>query len=138
MEILLSLLEIHQFQEYIISSNDKLQMNEVQRLKLPEDLPKSVIVYDEELSLNKKAWRIWHKYMVEGGEYEINISWKLRQQLRRQMNDDRYESLNEQMLLVLFEKCKLEMVQLSEYSHDRFKNNDDYEQIESILRHNCR
>ena len=34
------------------------------------------------------------------------------------------------MLLVLLENSKLETVQLSKYSHDRFQTTDEYEQIE--------
>ena len=134
MEILLSLLEIHQFQDYIMKS-DKMEIvnDEIEILELTDDLPRSVIVYDEELSLNEKALKIWQKYIIEGAEYEINISWLLRNQVNEEMDGEEYKKLNEEQLLILFEKCKLEMIQLLQYSHDRFKYVEEYENIKRIL-----
>lgn len=146
MEVLLSWLEIYQYQIYVISqcNNSDDSVLDLDNIELYNDmdicmekLPHSVIVYDDNKSLYEKARMIYEKYMNDGSEYEINISWKLRNKLRETMVDstsfDDERVMTKQDLLELFEECKMEMLQLLGYSHDRFKQMDEYQQIRDIL-----
>ena len=128
MECLLSYIEIRQFQEYMINSSyEQIKIHDeyYKEIDLASNLPVSSIITDdveqkkEEDNLKLKAYELYGKYMEQGSEFEINISWRQREALMNIFEDrDKllHESVTINHIFELFERCKEEMFKLMEYS----------------------
>ena len=75
-----------------------------------------------------KAYKLYHKYIKVGSEFEINIPSRERVRLSNLLGDmDKVLSWNVEMedLLVLFEECKKEMRVLQTFALARFKYDNE-------------
>merc|ERR1712157_257155 len=124
-------------------------MGNANMLKLPNNIPVSMILdtesryeypKDNELNITDvkiKAHQIYNKYIKVGSEFEINISGIQRDEIAEIMdsvevllnNDD----ANVTKLFELFNECKLEMVQLLRSALNRFKYEDEFDEIRHEL-----
>ena len=144
MECLLSFIEINQYQQCIIKCiGDKIIDDEDIKYKhydFPSSIPMSSII--EETSSNvdddirdfkMKAHKLYKKYIIEGCEFEINISYLDRQSLCSILDDEVFlmnnNSINICDIFKLFENVKNEMTILLQYSLSRFKKQRDFDKI---------
>ena len=149
MEILLSYIELNQFQSYLIenikSELEQVSMDIIDVVTFPDNIPQSEIIYGEKelilvdtISGNHKddpfldnakikAHRLYKKYIKQGSEFEINISSTERLRLTNLLGDlDVLLSCNVQLkdLLLIFENCKQEMRVLQTFALARYKANE--------------
>ncbi len=86
--------------------------------------------YVEKLALMKEvAHRLYLKYVAEGSEFEINISYFVRSHFVQMMQDhDQWilTTMSPADLLNLFQDIKLEMLMLLDYSYQRFVESDAF------------
>ena len=80
MENLLSFVEFLQFQKYVDTKTEVKKRKELlcDIFKLPDTVPLSVIVYDEELDIKTKACLLYDKYIGNDSIYTINISFRVK------------------------------------------------------------
>eukprot|EP01084_Bolivina_argentea_P203937 348229_1 len=133
MEILLSTIEIIQFQELLKEyiTDDEI-INKVTCICLPETIPISQIVKQQEKQDNNnvllcakiKAYNLFNKYIESMSEFEINIPGNMRDKVISELRDlDELMSsnLNINDLFLIFEDCKNEMISLMTFALDRFR-----------------
>ena len=75
-----------------------------------------------------KAYKLYHKYIKVGSEFEINIPSRERLRLNDLLNDTEKVmswNANKEDLLVLFEDCKKEMRVLQTFALARFKYDNE-------------
>eukprot|EP01084_Bolivina_argentea_P271847 462660_1 len=137
-ENLLSLTEFMQFKYLLIEDNkidDTLMINEVE-INLPSDyIPKSSIVYGES-SYENKIYKLYNKYVRVGSEYEINVSYRMRDAFKNKMNElymsaekipDYEEYFN------IFDDFIVEILRLlSMDPYLRFSRTDKYKQLKKV------
>ena len=154
MEILLSLIEIQQFQQYTMNKMDDEEtkqslQNKIRFITFPDYVPLSEILEEKQINnddedIMKKckfaAHKIYNKYIEIGSEYEINISHQQREPLTsilcnlQTLNNLNNINLND--LCLLFEESKNEMVLLLIFSMKRFMNHSNFKQIAKIINDN--
>ena len=144
MECLLALIEMMQFQEYMIkgmNSEDMVHIIDIDRIRFALNIPASFII-EEEIIYNMKmiighkftyeakikAYKIYEKYIKYGCEFEINISGTQRRSIGNLMED--YDlwlahDISNKDLFMLFEDCKTELLKLLRYSYDRLRSNPE-------------
>ena len=141
MECLLALIEFHQFRRYIIEKNCISEEDaecDVD-ITLTDTVPKSDIVFgdnhmietddgntkDMMILYKNMAHGLYNKYIKEGGEFEINISYHTRNELEELLDDKEKLSLNKELKAVdvmrLFDVAMVEMIKLLSHSKYRFK-----------------
>eukprot|EP01084_Bolivina_argentea_P095925 172433_1 len=139
MEILLSLIEIQKYQEYVINScqDMNIDINKYNAIMLPSDIPITSIMKSDD-SLKTKAYKIFTKYIEERSEYAVNICYDDRKLLFNMLHDlDFLETNNNitiQDIFDGFEKVKKEMMTLLYYSFVRFKETPQYQKTILLLR----
>ena len=124
-ECLLSLIEMQQFKSYL-----KEQLNveyHVQIVELSPNCPRSQLVFKEETptldTFKEIAYEIYKKYVEVGSEFEINISSRMREELKVQMSD--YDSwmasnVTQDELSWIFDDVMDQNIKLLNQSKDRF------------------
>eukprot|EP01084_Bolivina_argentea_P104431 186992_1 len=105
-------------------------------LVLPFDkLPKSSIVYNEELSNNEKCYELYAKYIKPGSEYEINIGGGLRSKYRTMLDNKKKwmtqisRTMDISTMASLFDKCNDINLGLMSHSFMRFKKTDRWKKV---------
>ena len=157
MECLLSFIELHQYQLYLIEKQQEQSGNidaehELEMdldITFPDNIPISFIIecdegnidnYDGDVVVNTaklKAYKLYEKYISVGSEFEINISGLMREKIINIM--DNKEKLMENTEITLkelfdiFNEAKSEMYQLLRVSLNRFSDQDDYHQIIDLI-----
>lgn len=120
MEILLSFIEFHQYQLYIMN---KLEMNkeEIQHSfninlnELPSNIPDSEILLSCPDNEKLMAYKLYKKYIEIGSEYQINIASNTKERLESQLSDRNKDlfindsNISLKDLLLLYQPCKEEM-----------------------------
>ena len=145
MECLLSVIEIMQFQEYILKL-EATEKDNIQMIKFHANIPISNIIEHDDNANNTQsklesvkimAYIIYGKYIEPGARFEVNISWTMRAQLTQSLGNLDVILANDEMdleqLLMIFEECKKEMVMLLKYSLGRFRNQPAYDELASIF-----
>ena len=143
MECLYSLIEMTQFQDWLmdndtnetISHKDKEEYR-YNRIIFPSNVPISEMLSGKDVNVEIITQNMYEKYVKTGSEYEINISYTLRnqfseiivQQIERHKEQD---WLNE--LMDVLDKCNHANKTLLMYSLTRFKHSDDFDQVRKIL-----
>eukprot|EP01084_Bolivina_argentea_P156145 272111_1 len=150
MECLLSLIEFHQFEKYLIKKMFEMEYNnldipKIKCIDFPENIPNSLIVEmvendsknnsDTEFCAKMKAHKLYEKYILTGSEFEINISGVMKQSIDILENKQLLIECNIHLkdLILLFEPIKHEMIQLLQFSFFRFKQKEEYSQIKQIF-----
>ena len=139
-ELLLALIEMNQFKKFI---NDRLKgingvTENIQIVDFPESIPTALTIEtkwndDEMKDIKTKAYHIYNKYVKEDSSLEINISYKQRGDLKRKLDDlSRFlqnKAVGLQELLIIFDDVMDELIQLLQFSMNRFKNQSEFEQV---------
>ena len=155
MECLLSYVEFAQYRREVITNliaRQILNVNELKELPklpfiLPTTVPKSSIVYsrpfdphddmkDFKQQIKRKAFRLFHKYIAIGAEYEINISSKLRREYVNLMgNIDTFllDSTTPKELLVIFDACCSEMIYILTDAFRRFTTTTQFLKLSDLI-----
>ena len=149
MECLLSYIEFTQYQQYLINNFiDELNQNIVNKINIvsfPSNVPISSIIStkqinDNPVSENKmKAFKLYKKYIECESEYEINISGEKRKKLDGIFGNvdnliNKYRNINNNDLLKCFNDSKETMKLLMLSSFHRFKQSDEFAQVQQIFR----
>lgn len=87
--------------------------------------------------IKKRAHLLWRKYIREGAEFEINISWHSRQTLSKKLGDKQKLLDNEEMrlshLVELYQEPKMDMKQLLHFSLSRLRNAPEADELHALL-----
>ena len=148
MELLLSYIEITQFQQYIAEQMEPSQLKGagIHLIVFPSNIPQSEIIECKEeftiqaesemdrddIFINNakiKSHKLYNKYIKSGSEFEVNIPSEERYKLSNMLDKlDLLLSYNMNLvdLLLLFEECKQEMKVLQTFSLSRFKNHTEF------------
>eukprot|EP01084_Bolivina_argentea_P239635 402745_1 len=139
-ESLLCVIECMQLKWYIIEQGLMLEEDVkkcedpgISKLKLArEKLPKSVIVFDEELTIDQKIRKLIAKYILDSAEYEVNISYLCRERLKR-LYYNRTEDIIVKMDIVqwynFFDTVICQLIELLGESAHRFTLSDEYKSL---------
>jgi len=141
MELLLSLVEFIQFKQAIKGANcsmkgtqqivtvttDSIGPQESNidvddpfvNIELPDCVPESSIVHNENDSFQIKARKLYEKYIKIGSEYEINIASGLRKQSMDIFESTRDDIICMEAVHTVFDGCCNEMIVLLGYSLTR-------------------
>ena len=122
---------------------------EFQDIIFPQSVPHSVIVYEDDINFQTnnfkdrakhKIYRLYYKYISQGGELEINISHRSRQvfiqmmdDYSKWMNDVKYSTLDPVFLMHIFDKCIAQMTALLKSSYMRFKNSNQFAKLSQLM-----
>lgn len=66
-------------------------IDETIHYELPDNIPKSSIVYDENDDLKTKALKLYSKYVQIGSDFEINVAHAIRTQLANKFEPSRFQ-----------------------------------------------
>ena len=174
-ENLLCLVELSQFQMFIyqyLLNKGKININEYRedldlfanRVLWPQNVPKSSIVYgenekDDELDYEddmqfyyickRKAKLLFEKYINTSSEYEVNLSYTVRNKLislmkneslwmlnnnkHRRTQKSKIEPMNLNDLLHLFDTVIAEVFSLMQDAFNRFKNTNDFQKVKTLI-----
>ena len=140
MECLLSVIEISQFQDYLMSNDGNFKIGADARHKVrgskitfPSNVPLSEFLCDAKKNNNDIKiiiHEIYRKYISNGSEFEINIPSTIRSRFN-EINQKSDIDWNDLMLLL--EKCKQEMKILLMYSLTRFKATPQFDEVKQIF-----
>eukprot|EP00485_Elphidium_margaritaceum_P016821 CAMPEP_0202725010 /NCGR_PEP_ID=MMETSP1385-20130828/178531_1 /ASSEMBLY_ACC=CAM_ASM_000861 /TAXON_ID=933848 /ORGANISM="Elphidium margaritaceum" /LENGTH=219 /DNA_ID=CAMNT_0049390865 /DNA_START=1 /DNA_END=663 /DNA_ORIENTATION=+ len=136
-ESLLSLIEFCQFRNYGMESFH-IEAASLAQIEIDwpvhAKLPLSDIVHanaqseiaDEFASYKHKAHALYVKYIVKDADFEINISYRLKQKLHRLMDDydvwmSAQNTMRKEVVIMMFDECIASMLQLLRASKHRFK-----------------
>ena len=140
MELLLSSVEIMQFQNYLRNYGDSDGDQDWPRvidIELPNTIPMSMIVESAEIIPNEsvddvflyqskiKAHKLYNKYIKIGCEFELNIEASQRRELQTALEDLQIllaSDMTLKDLYILFEDAKQEMNVLLTFSLNRFRS----------------
>eukprot|EP01083_Nonionella_stella_P090838 253837_1 len=137
-EALLCIIECLQWKEFIqAQSNETLLLDPlVSELALPTDddeFPQSTIVYDAQLELDEKFCLLIEKYIRFNAIYQVNISYRPRDQLNRVYVNLKQNlvktKLTDQELLNVFDEVIHELLVLLNDSRNRFMRSTRYKQL---------
>ena len=167
MECLLSFIAFTQFQDglrkYI---DDKEVISKVDVFTFPDNIPLTGILQKEGKNLDDdtvlqiemkdmeikeidnddeilndakdKSYKLYERFIIEGSEFEINISGRQRQPLIDVLDNlDELKQLNVNIndLYLMFQDAKNEMWHLLQFSMQRFQAESDFKQVQLILGH---
>jgi len=143
MECLLSVIELQQFQKYLLRQIEQKDVDIQFLFEIHDDIPTSLIVEEQEsepddiiLCAKLKAYKLYKKYIEIGSEFELNISSKMRGDLGKVLNDRNVlikANVTFEDLLKIFDEVKVEMVQLLRGSLIRFREQTDYNKVMMIF-----
>ena len=152
MECLLSYIEFTQYQHYLINNFinelDEDIVNKLNLVSFPSNVPISSIISTKQMddndvensvSENKiKAFKLYKKYIKCESEHEINISYEMRKNLDDIFGNvdnliNKYTNINNNDLLKCFNDCKEAMQILMLSSFNRFKQSDEFIQVQQIF-----
>lgn len=97
---------------------------------------------DDLFKYKLKAHQIYEKYIKTNSEFEINISSECRTTVSDILDDayqllyaDNYSNhkLGLKDLLIVFEDCKMAMLELMQFSLTRFRNTAEFDKVEQIF-----
>ena len=160
MEVLLSIIEFQQFQDYLISMSDSDNVDILQSLKqikFYSNMVQSEIIQTTKRSLDGlsnsdsdqkvqiqinthsakiNAHKLYIKYIKWGSEFEINIGSIPRLQLKNQLDSldillETDLSIND--LILLFEDAKSDQLKLLRHSLNRFRYLDEFDKVLSLF-----
>eukprot|EP01084_Bolivina_argentea_P317076 549699_1 len=87
--------------------------NIVTRLSIPSGIPISDTVKNNESDLEKQMKALYHKYIANGSDHQVNISFKVRKTLQHIFeNDDKYNKNNKFELYNVMDKATMEILSL--------------------------
>eukprot|EP01083_Nonionella_stella_P160255 523659_1 len=156
-ELMCSYIEFHQYQCYLMEMFDIKELETVHLSEFAGDLVVSSIISDDDdltaddggmetgnlpmLKAKWKAYRLFNKYVRCGSAYEINVDYDLRSQVDTFFFNDNweifsaFENVQPKDLLLVFERCKHEMIKLMIHSLDRFqtKNDENYKMLARLV-----
>ena len=152
MEILLYVIEISQFQDYLRPYLDKNKEHNVTQIQF-KNVPNSAILEEtDEIVLNPdtmndkelfiqnakiKAHKLFEKYIDDGTTFEINISGKMRDVLTDILCDldalQSNESIGINELYTIFEESVQEMMTLQSISFERFRKSEAFDAVKALL-----
>ena len=142
METLFAFIEFTQFQRYVKDKMDdetKDEIKEVELIRFPVSIPMSSILEekqsdDEVHDLKIKAHHVYRKYVMVGGELEINISWECRKSVIEILDDLELlistDAVTLKDLFNIFNDCKFEMWNLMLGSFSRYKSKLKFDELE--------
>ena len=142
MEILLWVIEISQFQNYIKPSLEKIGnhgVTEINFVNIPSSEIFEINNTDETaISCAKTiANKLYKKYIEDGSEYEINISGKMRDELSDSIGNLDHlisdTSIDVDALYTVFEQSVQEMMTLQSISFERFKQSETFCDVKALL-----
>eukprot|EP01084_Bolivina_argentea_P149659 261409_1 len=152
MEILLSAIEIMQYQNYVKKLMDKHLYNPRSSAQFVHSIPTSEIL-DASERLNDiqmdntdewnicnakiKAHKLYNKYMIESAEFEINISGQMRYTLSETLENLEEllvnKSIDLKQLYMVFEDSKQEMITLQNISFERFRAEPEFDAVMAVF-----
>eukprot|EP01083_Nonionella_stella_P066663 175768_1 len=139
MELLLSLIEIEQFQQYVLNDAEcvmDLKDMPYKAIALPHNVLMSSIV-ESDCSVKKKAFQIYRKYVANDSQFQINISFDTQQRLSTIFSDEESLEANQGIkikdIFGQFELVKMDMFRLMIHSYTRFKLTPDYQKAVRLL-----
>eukprot|EP01084_Bolivina_argentea_P148998 260372_1 len=168
LELLLSLIEIVQFQQVIIEyiNDNNYSYEHIININFPNYVPESEIVFDSIILLDGytkwkeikyRACLLYIKYIKNESKYQVNLSYELRSRFDNLMenkdlwvneceeeksnNENNNQSdvdkqikfmIKSKDLLNMFNEVSVEMIQLLEYSFNRYKHNLNEEEMELV------
>ena len=104
---------------------DNIPLSEILEKKENED--------DVLSDIKVKAHRIYNKYVQPGAEFEINVSFESRDQVRSTVGNLglllNYESMEMEDLSTVFEDCKMEILRLLITSMIRFQSQPEFDEF---------
>eukprot|EP01084_Bolivina_argentea_P165958 288236_1 len=158
MENLLAYIEICQFQKWVIKQINDNHINDdsiknIKTMNTLKNIPNSEIIEEKTSLINVninidsrkaqlddvklKAHKLFYKYIKTGVEFEINISYPMRQRLADVLDDGnmlKEKCLTLSELALLFEECKNEIKLLLTISYERFRYTDSYQQMIEMVK----
>uniref|UniRef100_A0A7S0TBH7 Uncharacterized protein n=1 Tax=Elphidium margaritaceum TaxID=933848 RepID=A0A7S0TBH7_9EUKA len=98
---------------------------------LPANAPQSDIVFGKKLNFKQMAYAIHEKYIREGSDWEINVSYRVRRSMAALFESEDVWMKNAPfddaaMLYRLFNRCVVEMTSLIRSAFSRFKQTDSF------------
>eukprot|EP01084_Bolivina_argentea_P080153 145227_1 len=153
MEILLSCIEIMQYQSYVKNFMDK-HFGSGNQIELLSGIPTSLIIeesaktdginieIDDTDGLNLynakiKAHKLYNKYIKENAEFEINISGNMRDILNETLEHLDVllldKSVGLKQLYMIFEDSKQEMMTLQSISFERFRAETEFDAVKAVF-----
>merc|ERR1712228_477595 len=122
--------------------NPKKGSTSFESIEFPPNVPKSSIVYDDDVNFNghkfedrvkHKIYRLYVKYIRVGAGLEINISHRSRQALASMIDDydnwmkhPKYQNLDTVFLMHIFDKSIVQMLNLMQSSFARFQDSKQF------------
>ena len=148
MEILLSCIEIMQFQNYLKQQHKRIIFNNSPdgiKLNLNQTwIPLSSILEGTHDKADKvkdskiKAHHLFNKYIGNDARFQINISGTMRiamtkklEYLEELLAD---ESINLNQIYKMFDECREEMIDLQTISFQRFRSGRDFDDVRAIFK----
>ena len=133
MECLLSMIEIHQIEDYLCDNdvNNEIDQEAKQNLKrivFPANVPETELLKYTDIADITRG--VFMKYIESGSEFEVNIPSGLRSDF---MSTLQKQNINWGDLMLLLERWKQEMRMLLMYSFGRFKKTAEFDQIIKIF-----
>merc|ERR1712062_572860 len=139
-----------QYQRYVISIfNLNPSEHGVDLMEFPSSIPISEIIESEEddiesLDVNEhqmrrakvKAHKLYHRYIEDESQFEINISWTERMRLKKLLSDLNIllsAKMSAIELLLLFEKSKTDMYGYMKHHMDNFENSIEFEKMKPVF-----
>eukprot|EP01084_Bolivina_argentea_P075390 136681_1 len=120
-ETLLSCVELIQFQIFYNVNEDDIL------LIFPECIPNSSIVYNVNYSCHDKIRQLCEKYILNGSDLELNISYRLRKDLTKLYN--KIHEIPTEICKTFFNEVIIDMADLMEDSFYRFKKSKEYNNL---------
>merc|ERR1711879_774564 len=130
-ECLLSLIEMTQFANRVKEELNVEDHVHVLNIELAPNAPRSDIVYKETApdmdTFKRMAHELYSKYVVEGSEFEINISSRMRKELVDKMDDyedwiSKENPITAKELAMVFDEAVIDNLNLLRQSGGRFWN----------------
>ncbi|ETO08215.1 hypothetical protein RFI_29174, partial [Reticulomyxa filosa] len=130
-ENVLAIVELTQFQQYYhfdrVNTGDDTTPDDV-FIELPlEKIPNSAIVYDKVLNIQQKCCRLCEKYVLLGGDHELNISFRVRQELTTNYHEH-FSSKTVTQCAFVFDKVVQEISSLVSDSFWRFRDTHNFQE----------
>merc|ERR1712228_743 len=129
--------------------NPKKGSTSFESIEFPPNVPKSSIVYDDDVNFNghkfedrvkHKIYRLYVKYIRVGAGLEINISHRSRQALASMIDDydnwmkhPKYQNLDTVFLMHIFDKSIVQMLNLMQSSFARFQDSKQFAKLSQFV-----
>eukprot|EP01083_Nonionella_stella_P233039 821488_1 len=141
MESLLFVIECWQFKDCIVKyhsdeSNATYvhKLTTINTLRLPTNaLPQSIIAYDKTLSMSKKVKRMANKYIHDGSEFQLNISFQMKHDVLMLCADEKQlNEMSHEQYYQCFDEILDEILLLMRPSYYRFAKKANKASMEDI------